>query len=126
MNKRPRGISLIEIIVVITIMSMMMSAVGVYSLGVHREAQIRTAKMDVKTALAALDVYRATTGHYPDPREGFAPVIKVHALRELPTDPWGHLLAWDLRDGEPVVTSFGADGVAGGAEDNADLTSAAR
>lgn len=121
--RRPRGLTLIEIVVVITIISMLMAAVGVNALGVHRESQIRTAKLDLKTALVALDMYRASKGHYPDPRDGFGPVLEVRALKELPIDPWGHALAWDLKNGEAVVTSFGADGVPGGSEDNADLTS---
>ena len=123
MNKRPRGYSLIEIVVVITIISMLMSAVGVYALGVHTDSQIRTAKMDIGNALTALDVYRASAGHYPDPREGFEPVLKIHALKTAPMDPWGHALVWELKNGEPVVTSFGADGAPGGVEAAADLSS---
>ena len=120
--RRARGISLIEIIVVITIISMLMSAIGVYALGINRESMIRIAKSDTGNALTALDVYRASTGHYPDPREGFEPVIKSRALKTTPIDPWGHPLTWDLRNGEPVVISFGADGVPGGTEDNADIS----
>ena len=125
MTKRSRrGLSLIEIIVVITIISMLMSAVGVYAMGVYRESQVRTAKMDVKSALTALEVYRGSHGRYPDPSEGFAPVIKARALKSVPKDPWGHPLLWDLKDGEPVVVSLGADGMKGGADENADLSSA--
>jgi general secretion pathway protein G len=116
--------TLIEIIVVITIISMLMSAVGIYALGMLRQSQVRTAKMDVRSALSALDVYRATHGHYPDPSEGFAPMVKTRALKSLPKDPWGHPLSWELRDGEPVVTSLGADGLKGGTDENADLSSA--
>lgn len=115
--------SLIEIIVVITIISMLMSAVGVYALGVHRTAQVNTARMDVRNAASALDVYRASHGRYPDPAEGFAPVIKSRALKTQPMDPWHHPLSWELRDGEAVVISLGADGAKGGVDDAADLTS---
>ena len=121
MNARPRGISLIEIIVVITIISMLMSAIGVYALGIQGKSMVRIAKSDTVNALNALDVYRASTGHYPDPREGFEPVIKSRALKTTPMDPWGHPLTWDLKNGEPVVTSFGADGAPGGTEDDADI-----
>ena len=125
LKKQPgrRGISLIEIIVVITIISMLMSAVGVYALGVYRDSQSRTAKMDVRNALAGLDTYRASRGHYPDPAEGFAPVIKIHALKEVPKDPWRNPLTWHLEEGEAVVVSLGADGVKGGNDDNADVSS---
>jgi general secretion pathway protein G len=125
MKKRSkRGLSLIEIIVVITIISMLMSAVGVYALGVYRESQVRTAKLDVRSALSALDVYRGSHSSYPDPADGFAPLVKARALKTLPKDPWGHPLQWELKDGEAVVTSLGADGLKGGMDENADLSSA--
>jgi general secretion pathway protein G len=114
---------LIEIVVVITITAMLMSAVTVYALGTWRSSRISAARLDTRNALAALDVYLATKGRYPDPAEGFAPVIKLRALKTVPKDPWGHALVWELRDGEPVVISLGADGVRGGEDDDADLTS---
>ncbi len=123
-NRNRRGLSLIEIIVVITIISMLMSAVGVYAIGVHRTSQIRTAKMDVQNAATALDVYRANRGRYPDPREGFAPVLAIRALKKEPIDPWGTPLSWELKDGEPLVTSLGPDRAKGGGGDDADITSA--
>ncbi len=124
-NKRSRrGLTLIEVVVVITITAMLMSAVGVYALGSLREARIKSSKMDVQSALNALDMYLAAKGTYPDPGEGFAPVIKIRALKKEPKDAWGNALIWELREGEAIVTSLGADGVKGGAEDDADLSSA--
>jgi len=125
-RSRRRGLSLIEIIVVITIVSMLMSAVAVYAVGVHRHSQRTTARLDVKNAATALELYRATKGQYPDPREGFEPLIRAKTLKELPRDPWGTLLDWRLVDGEPLVISLGADGAAGGVDDAADVTSAQR
>ena len=115
---------MIEIVVAITIITMLMSAVGVYALGVYRREQVRIARTELHSAASALDMYRASHGAYPDPGEGFAPVIKARALKTLPKDPWGHPLLWALKDGEPVVISLGADGERGGTDDNADLTSA--
>lgn len=122
-RRSPRGLSLIEIIVYITIVSMLMAAVAVYAVGAHRNAQRDTALLDVKNAANALDMYRATKGNYPDPADGFAPLVKARVLKHVPKDPWGHELVWALRDGEPVVTSLGADGETGGTDDAEDLTS---
>ena len=115
---------LITITGVITITAMLMSAVGVYSLGTFRTSKVSAARLDVGNALASLEVYRATKGRYPNPAEGFAPVIKIRALKSTPKDPWGNPLLWELREGEPVVLSLGADGAKGGLDDNADLSSA--
>ncbi|MFO0595032.1 MAG: type II secretion system protein GspG [Myxococcaceae bacterium] len=129
MTKRTRsrrGLSLIEIIVVITIISMLTTAVAVYAIGQHRQSQRRTAWLDTKTASTAFDLYRASVGHYPDQREGWEPLIKQRALKEAPVDPWGTVLHWELRDGDPVVISLGADAAPGGEGDDADILSTQR
>src|SRR5262245_47114668 len=111
-----RGLGLIEIVVYITIVAMLMSAVAVFAIGVQKSAQIDTARMDIKNAEAALDMYLASKGRYPDPSEGFAPMVKSRALKKVPKDPWGNELFWEMRDGVPVVWSYGADGVKGGVD----------
>ena len=123
-KRSPRGLGLIEIVVYITIVAMLMSAVAVYAIGVQRSAQIDAARLDLKNAEAALDMYLASKGRYPDPADGFAPMVKIRALKKVPKDPWGNLLFWELRDGAPVVWSYGADGVKGGTDQDADLSSA--
>lgn len=115
--RRPRGLTLIEMIVVIAILSLLMSAVGVYALGQYIDSQKKTARLDVRNAAAALDTYRVTYGRYPDPAQGFAPVVAARILKATPKDPWGQPLTWELHDGEPVVTSWGADEAPGGEDD---------
>lgn len=119
-----RGLSLIEIVVVITIIAMLTAAVAVYAIGVQRSSQRSTARLDVKNALTALELYRAMHGRYPEPSEGFAPLLKAKTLKSEPRDPWGTPLRWSLVDGEPVVASLGADGAVGGKDEASDITSA--
>lgn len=123
-KRSARGLGLIEIVVYITIVAMLMSAVAVYAIGVQRTAQIDAARMDLKNAETALDLYLASKGRYPDPADGFAPMVKLRALKKVPKDPWGNELFWELRDGVPVVWSYGADGAKGGTDENADLSTA--
>lgn len=119
-----RGVSLIEIVVYITIASMLLAAVAVYAVGVGKDSQRTIAFSDVKTAANALEMYRATTGHYPAPDQGFTQLIKRRTLKALPKDPWGTALVWRLdENGEPIVISLGADGKAGGVDDAADIDS---
>ena len=77
--------TLIEIVVVITITAMLMSAVGVYALGTFKSSKVSAARLDVQNALASLEVYLAMKGRYPV--DGFAPVIKIRALKSTPKDP---------------------------------------
>ena len=116
-----RGVSLIEIIVYIAIVSMLMAAVGVYAVGVQQDSMRRTAEMDVRTALDALEMYRGSRGKYPDQSEGFVALLKARVLKAEPKDPWGNKLVYALRDGEPTVTSLGADGSPGGDDMNEDI-----
>lgn len=114
--------TLIEIVVVIAILTALMSAVGVYALGVHAESLRKIARTETRTAAAALEVHRALRGRYPTASEGFAAVVASRALKELPRDPWGHELTFVIENGDPIVTSLGADGQPGGEGQDADLT----
>lgn len=121
---RSRGLSLIEIVVVIAIISTLMAAVGVYALGEYEHTQRETAGMDVRNAVEALEVYKLHHGHYPDPSHGFDPLVKSRELKRTPKDPWGNPLLWALENGAPVARSLGSDGVPGGEGMAADVSSA--
>lgn len=125
-TRRPRGMTLIEIVVVIAITTMLMSAVGLYAIGQWREAQVKVAKTELKTLEAGLDTYLALTGRYPEPAQGFAPLLERRVIKEQPIDPWGNAFSWTLVAGAPVITSLGADGQPGGDGFEADLTTARR
>lgn len=123
-RRAPRGVSLIEIVVYITVASMLLAAVAVYAVGVQKSSQRTVAFSDMKTAANALEMYRAATGRYPDADQGFAQLIKHRTLKAVPKDPWGNALVWRMNEhGEPVVTSLGSDGAPGGSEDAADIDS---
>ncbi|HEY1087305.1 MAG TPA: type II secretion system protein GspG, partial [Archangium sp.] len=112
------------IIVVIAILSMLMGSVAVYAIGEERKARRATSRLDVRNARDALDLHRLTTGSYPDPNDGFAPLVKSRAMRSAPPkDAYGNALRWSLEGGEPVVVSLGADGAPGGEGDAEDITS---
>jgi general secretion pathway protein G len=125
LRARPRGLTLIEIVVVITIVSMLMAAVTVSALTIHADSQRKAAKVDLRTVLHALDLYRLAKGRYPPERPGLQALLDARIVKELPTDPWGTPYAYALQDGEPLVTCFGRDGQPGGEGADADLSSRA-
>lgn len=120
---RPRGLTLIEIVVVITIVSMLMAAVTVSALTIHADSQRKAAKVDLRTVLHALDLYRLAKGRYPPETPGLQALLDARVVKELPRDPWGAPYAYALEGGEPRVTSWGRDGVPGGEGADADLRS---
>lgn len=116
--------TLIEIVVVVAIITMLMSAVGIYAMGQLIETRVTTAKNELKTLESALDSYFAITGRYPDVQQGFTPLLERRVLRDPPVDPWGNPFRYALVNGVPVVSTLGADGLEGGTDDATDLSTA--
>ena len=137
---RPRGFTLIEIIVVITIMAIMAALIVPRVVGRTDDARIAATKQDIATLMNALKLYRLDNGRYPSNEQG------LHALVEKPTvdpippnwktggyldsasvrqDPWRHDYQYlnPGLHGEIDVWSFGADGQPGGEGPDADIGS---
>ncbi len=118
-----RGMTLIEIIVVITILSLLMAAVGVAVIPRLEEAKVDRAKLDIANILNALKTYYAKKGNYPDTGAGLKALVDTQILEKQPVDPWDHEYVYMLESGKPVVISYGKDGSPGGSESDADISS---
>ncbi len=117
--RRRRGLSLIELVVVISILSLLMTAVAVYAVGIGRDTKVSIAKNELESIGQALDSYFTLTGRYP---ESFQPLGDRRILKRLPVDPWGNPFSYRLVNGTPTIGSLGADGLVGGEGDAADLS----
>ena len=122
-QRRRRGMTLIEIMVVITILGLIMAAVGVAVLPQLDKARRDTARLDMHTIQQALKIYYARTSRYPDSGTGLRVLVETQALDKLPLDPWGHEYVYLKEGGQPVIISYGADGTQGGEGTDADLSS---
>ena len=118
-----RGMTLIEIMVVITILGLIAAAVGVAVVPQLNKAKVDRAKMDIQTIQGALKLYYTTKGKYPDTGDGLQALVNGKQLEVLPKDPWSNPYIYTLENGKPVVSSYGADGTAGGQDDDADISS---
>jgi len=114
------GFSLLEIMVVITIMAMIMGALSVGVMTYLDKAKAKQAMMDIKTISSALDLYKSEFGKYPD---GLDALVKEKILKEkkVPKDPWGNEYIYinpgsNNSDGFDIY-SFGKDGREGGGDD---------
>lgn len=119
----PRGMTLIEIIVVITILSLLMAAVGVAVIPRLEEAKVDRAKMDIANIGNALKTYYAKKGNYPDTGAGLKALVDAQILEKMPVDPWDHEYVYLNEGGKPVIMSYGKDGAPGGSEYDTDLSS---
>lgn len=122
-RRRQRGMTLIEIMVVITILGLIMAAVGVAVIPKLDEAKQSTAKMDIGNIHNALKLYYAKKGRFPDTATGLRALVETQALEQMPRDPWGNEYVYMYEGGKPIVTSYGGDGVSGGEGIDADISS---
>ena len=122
-RRRRRGMTLIEIMVVITILGLIMAAVGVAVIPKLDEAKQDTARLDMANINQALKLYYTKKGKYPDTGTGLKALVDTNNLEKVPQDPWGHEYVYMLEAGKPVIMSYGADGTQGGEGPDADISS---
>lgn len=131
------GYTLAELLVVIAVLSLVAAAITPQLIGRFNNAKSRTAQLHVNMLAAALDDFYIDTGRYPTADEGLrslatapgnAPGWRGPYVRSEQNliDPWGRpfvLSNGTSATGAPLVVSFGADGVEGGAGVDGDITS---
>ena len=117
--KDARGMTLVEIMIVVTIMASVAGVVGFFVFGALDRANERTAAMEINQLESMVEQYYMTTtpNQLPDSldqlTEGNAPLTE-----SIPQDPWGNDYVYNrsgARDFE--IFSPGADGTEGTDED---------
>jgi general secretion pathway protein G len=128
-RRAQRGMTLIEIMVVVIIIGLIGTAVAVNVFGNLAEAKVRTAKTDLAKIAEAVDTYKVLRGRYPTTEEGLNLLIQEKILKPNKNgkilDPWDHEYIY-LSPGQAHpdaydVKTYGADGAPGGDGENADL-----
>ncbi|HVP98202.1 MAG TPA: type II secretion system major pseudopilin GspG [Roseiarcus sp.] len=115
------GFTLVEMLVVITIIGLVMALVGPQVLGYLGDSKVKAAKIQIESFEAALDLYYLDNGSYPASNEGLKALVERPAsasawngpyLRSgaLPDDPWGHPYVYKAPgDHAPYeIASYGA------------------
>jgi general secretion pathway protein G len=132
------GFTLVEILVVITIIGLIMALVGPRVLNYLSESKAKAAKIQIESFASALDLYYLDLGRYPTTNEGLtaltqgnnAPGWNGPYLRGgvVPNDPWGHSYVY-RSPGQRApydIVSLGSDGQEGGSGVAADIASGTR
>jgi general secretion pathway protein G len=122
-QRRRRGMTLIEIMVVITILGLIAAAVGVAVIPQLNQAKRDRAELDIKSIQNALKLYYTKKGNYPDTGTGLKGLVDMQALDQVPRDPWNNEYVYMNEGGKPVIISYGADGTSGGEGQDADISS---
>jgi general secretion pathway protein G len=82
-----------------------------------------TAALDLVSIQRALKLFHDRHQCFPSTEEGLRALVNDLRLERVPLDPWGNPYGYELRDGRPVLWSYGADGALGGEGDDADIFS---
>ena len=122
-KKNQVGMTLVEIMVVITIIGLIMAAVAVAVIPNLQKAQRDRVYVDFGNINSALKLYYARKGAYPDTGTGLKALVDMQLLDKAPEDPWGQPYLYLLENGKPVLMSYGGDKTAGGEGNDADLSS---
>ena len=129
------GFTLIELLVVMVIIGLLASLVAPRFIRQEEKAKTKAARAQVEMFGTALDTFRLDVGRYPTSQEGLDALRQrpsgverwdgPYLRKEIPRDPWGNPYVYrSPGEQEPYeLSSHGADGVAGGNEDNADIKS---
>jgi general secretion pathway protein G len=130
------GFTLVEMLVVITIIGLIMGLVGPRVLNYLSESKVKSARIQIQSFASALDLFYLDAGRYPSSAEGLAALVRptggVAAWNgpylkgsSVPNDPWGrpYLYRSPGEHGAYDVISYGADGQEGGTGTAADIVS---
>ena len=118
------GFTLLEIIVVITIVALLMALVGPKLFRHVDTARQVDAQTQIELIGQALDIYRLEKGKYPSNEEGLK-AIQSYLKKQLPEDPWGNEFHYKSPGdhGDYDLVSYGADNTQGGEGNDLDIVS---
>jgi general secretion pathway protein G len=131
-----RGFTLIEILVVVTIIGILAVLIVPKVMSRPDEARVVAARQGISAIQQALRMYKMDNMRFPTTEQGLQALVTKPAIAPvppnwkgyldgLPKDPWGHPYQYlqPGLHGDVDVFSYGADGVAGGDGNDADIGS---
>ena len=135
-SRAQRGFTLVELLVVITIIALIMGIVGPRVLNYLTESKAKAAKIQIESFASALDLFFLDTGRYPAGNEGLAALVRrpgnINSWNGpylkggvVPPDPWGNQYVYRSpgQHGAYDILSYGSDGTEGGTGAAQDITS---
>ena len=124
-RRRPRpgqeGLTLIEILVVVTILGLIAGIVGITVANQLEDSKISTAELQINRLSEALDLYKIKYNRYPNTTEGLNALIsppggRKPIMESIPKDPWDNEYVFvspgTHNQAKYDLMSKGSDGVA--------------
>jgi general secretion pathway protein G len=117
------GFTLVEMLVVITIIGLIMALVAPRVLNYLSESKVKAAKIQIESFGSALDLYYLDEGRYPTTSEGLVALVQKPEDSPtwngpylkgavVPNDPWGNGYVYRSpgQHGPYDIISYGAEG----------------
>jgi len=134
------GFSLIELMVVVIILGILAMYIGPKLMGRTEQAKEVQTRVQIEGLETALKLYKLDNGVYPTTEQGLQALVESpdaeNVLQnwrkggylekgKVPKDPWGNEFIYLSPgiQGDYDITSYGADGVPGGEDENKDINS---
>jgi general secretion pathway protein G len=135
-QRRQAGVTLIEMLVVVTIIALFAALVAPNMFKQGDKARVTATRAQINNLKTALGAYKLDTGVFPTSEQGLQALRTAPAnmpqwagpymQMDIPNDPWGHAYVYKFpgdHGDEPDIMSYGADGQPGGEGIYADITS---
>ena len=134
--KNQSGMTLIEILIALTLISLMGTFIAGKVFDQLHEGRVKSAKIQMRGFASQLKEFRRKCGFYPTSEQGLeALVSKPSGGREcrnyppegfidgdeIPLDPWDNDYVYTSDGKKFNITSLGNDGVEGGEDQDADI-----
>ena len=127
------GFTLIEMMIVVTIIAIIGALVGVNVSKRLDEARVSTTKTQIRQLLLAVEDYKRVCGNFPSPSLGLEALVKRPGDcknweefiqgGKLPKDAWDNDFIYSLEGQKVDIKSMGADKKEGGDGVDKDITS---
>jgi general secretion pathway protein G len=134
-NVGQQGFTLVEMLVVITIIGLIMGLIGPRVLNYLSESKVKAAKIQLQSFGSALDLFYLDAGRFPSTAEGLTALVQrtpgIVAWNgpylkggNVPKDPWNNPYVYRAPGERSAyeIMSYGADGQEGGTGIAADIS----
>ena len=139
-TRRSAGFTLLEILIVITILAILASVVAVKIMDRPGEARTLKAQLDIRTLENALKLFKLDNAFYPSTEQGLRALVEKPSIGRIPArwreggylekgtvpkDPWGNdylYLSPGVHNRDFDLWSYGADGEEGGGKEDTVVT----
>ena len=127
------GLTILELLIVLVILSLIGAVVGVQVMGQFDRARVDVARLQLRQLQNALTLFQLDARRYPSVAEGLGALLAAPGETpgwrgpylknaDLLADPWGRPVNYAMAEGGSyAIASLGADGKSGGDGAAADI-----